>query len=106
MRNSARDIASTRKEWKYDKLIIEDFACECGAMQTTTVVRDEKNSLTKSEAVELAHRLRERVMEELDDEESFDDDVFYGRIRDLKSDEEMSNRDDEIYERAVEAAVN
>lgn len=73
--------------------------CKCGVFSTTTVLRSADDALSKEQSLKLAERLANRVEEQATD---FDRSLFIQTVDELKSDEEMSNKDDQIFDTAVE----
>lgn len=75
------------------------LACQCGVLSPHTTIRP----IQQSDMIDYAHNLRHTLENK---GVSFDHDVFYDTIRDLKSEPSEQGNDDRIFERAVERAVD
>lgn len=76
--------------------------CKCGMFSPTTVMRDADNALTKKESARLAGRLADRLEEKAS---GFNRTDFLQSVWRYKSDEELSNKDDEVFQKATEDAI-
>lgn len=77
--------------------------CRCGSFNVTTVTRNAGDALTKRECLLLADRLADRIEEKAS---GFNREAFIKSVNRLKSDEKLSNQDDEIFRRATEQGID